>query len=175
MKIAVPSLRRGRHALESAVPPSAYGEWIAGSGLEVRGTISVKAMVHKIQEELLVAAEVTAVVRAACARCLEEFEMPLVATFEALYVPFSQMDMTGPASHRAEGESQRVLYYSGGEVDLGEQVVEALSLAVPMKPLCSSDCRGICPTCGANLNEAECNCSKGEDFNKPFKGLFGDM
>jgi len=173
MKIAVPSLRRGRHVFETTVPASVYGEWIAGSGLEVCSAITVRAVVHKVQEELLVAADVAAVVRAECARCLEQFEMPLAGAFQALYVPSSQRDMTGPAAHRAEGESQRVLYYSGGEVDLAEQVVETLSLAVPMKPLCSETCKGICPTCGANLNETECNCPGNRDFYRPFKGLFG--
>ena len=113
--------------------------------------------------------------QAECARCLEEFELPLSATFAALYVPATAEDMVSSRAHRAESESQRVMYYSGGVVDLTEQILEALSLAVPMKPLCRPDCKGLCANCGKNLNEGSCGCAKSVDFNRPFQGLFKNI
>jgi uncharacterized protein len=44
------------------------------------------------------------------------------------------------------------------EIDLSFGVRESLLLALPMKVLCSEDCKGLCPHCGANLNEESCDC-----------------
>ncbi len=173
MKIAVPSLRQGKHAFRSVTPPGEYGELPAQAGLRLCGEIGVEAVVNKMGEELFVRAETSAMVKIECARCLEEFELPLAAVFEALYVPDRERDPAGPATHRAESESQRILYYSGGVADLGPEVIESLSLATPMKPLCRPDCKGLCPNCGKNLNEGSCGCKRGGDFGTSLKGLLG--
>ena len=155
--------------------PSDFAESAARPGLSFSGLVDVDATVHRMNEQLFVEAGASATVRAECARCLEEFELPLSATFAALYVPASAEDMTSSLAHRAESESQRVMYYSGGVVDLTDQIFEALSLAAPMKPLCRPDCKGICANCGKNLNEGNCGCAKGADFNRPFQGLFENI
>ena len=174
MKIAVPSLAAGRHEFQSSAFPSEYGGAVASSGLEFSGHIDVEVIVDKMGEELFVRADVRAAVRAVCARCLVECDVPVAAHFEALYVPESERDAADSRASQAEGESQRILYYSGGLLDLAEQTIEAVALAVPMKPLCRDDCRGLCPHCGADLNETKCTCSDNDDFGKPFKGLLGD-
>jgi uncharacterized protein len=43
---------------------------------------------------------------------------------------------------------------------LADILAEQVNLALPMKVICSSDCRGLCPHCGANLNNEECRCEK---------------
>jgi uncharacterized protein len=50
-----------------------------------------------------------------------------------------------------------------GELDLGEIIREALILAVPEFPLCREDCRGLCPRCGADLNDGPCGCRPAPD------------
>ena len=157
---------------ESAAPASEYGAEAAETGLEFRGAIAVRAVVNKMGEELFVRADVGAEVMMECARCLEPFARRLSTVFEALYVPQRQEGAGEPAAHRAERESQRVHYHYGGVVDLGQEILEALALAVPMKPLCRPDCRGICPKCGKNLNEGACGCKKGGGLPSPFEGLF---
>ncbi len=173
MKIAVPSLSPGSQVLTSVSPPAEYGRPAAMSGLDFCGTIDVRAAVNKMGEELFVSATVNATVRMECARCLEQFEMPLTASFEALYAPDSGQGAAAQLSRRTGREDEKVIYYQSGIVDLAEQVIEAALLAAPMKPLCRPDCRGICPTCGKNLNRGSCDCESGRDFNRPFKGLFG--
>ena len=174
MKIAVPSLTAGRHEFESSTLPSDYGGAVASSGLDFAGRIDVVVVVDKMGDELFVKGDVRAIVRAECARCLVESDIPVAAHFEALHVPESQHDNADSRASQAEGESQRLLYYSAGLVDLAEQIIESVALAAPMKPLCRSDCRGLCPHCGANLNETKCTCSDDDGFGKPFKGLLGD-
>ena len=56
-------------------------------------------------------------------------------------------------------------FYEGDEVNLAPLVRETLLLALPTKPLCREDCRGLCPRCGANRNGAECGCR--EEWRDP--------
>jgi uncharacterized protein len=44
------------------------------------------------------------------------------------------------------------------EIDLGQLMKEQFYLALPMKPLCRDECRGLCALCGANLNRGTCGC-----------------
>ncbi|HJV09433.1 MAG TPA: DUF177 domain-containing protein, partial [Acidimicrobiales bacterium] len=57
------------------------------------------------------------------------------------------------------GESYRLGHDS---VDLEPLVREALVLDLPLAPLCEEDCRGLCPTCGADLNLGDCDCPPAE-------------
>ena len=58
-------------------------------------------------------------------------------------------------------------------VDLGEAIREYALLELPMRPLCKPDCKGICPSCGADLNVNECDCSNDESDDRfaALKGL----
>ena len=174
MQIAIPSLRRGRHVFESTVAPDAYPEAVQQAGVTFRGDIRVRAVVHKIQEEVFVQAEAEAPVGLECARCTEPFEGLVRGTLEALYLPDHEREGAASRTDREENESQRVFHYSGGLLDLGEGVIEAVLLAVPMKPLCRPDCRGLCPRCGKNLNQGPCDCPRDGPFGTPLKGLLGD-
>lgn len=46
------------------------------------------------------------------------------------------------------------------QLDLKQLTLEDIYLALPGKLLCKDDCKGLCPQCGANLNEGSCNCKK---------------
>ena len=45
------------------------------------------------------------------------------------------------------------------ELDVSEDIRAEVLLAFPMNLLCSSDCAGLCPECGTDLNKSECSCS----------------
>ena len=100
-----------------------------------------------------------------CSRCLEKFGFPVDSTWEIDLLP---VDTLG-------GESERELipgeldteFYSGDTIDTADLVREQILIAVPMIPLHSKDCRGLCRICGANLNTTSC----GHEQNAP--GEFG--
>jgi uncharacterized protein len=52
--------------------------------------------------------------------------------------------------------------YEGNEIDFTAEVAAQIIMAIPIKPLCRENCRGLCPTCGADLNIAECACDRNE-------------
>ncbi|MBN1153712.1 DUF177 domain-containing protein [candidate division KSB1 bacterium] len=86
-----------------------------------------------------------------CDRCLEDFEMSIRDNFRVVYsTEKSYLD------EQNDDLGIRYLHSESDVVDLSEDVRESVLLAIPMKVLCSGDCKGICPECGANLNKGSC-------------------
>lgn len=90
-----------------------------------------------------------------CDRCLEMFPSRLDTTFRIFLVP-------GPAGGQEEmeltAEDLTVDFISDDQVDLDAVIREQVCLTLPVKLLCSAGCRGLCPVCGANLNQKPCAC-----------------
>jgi uncharacterized protein len=107
----------------------------------------------------------------ACSRCLEPFEVPVDAAFDLRYVPAS--GNAGEGEREIHDDDLTTAYYRDGSLDIGELLREQFQLALPMKPLCSDECRGLCLECGANLNRVECHhAPRWEDPRlAPLKGL----
>lgn len=109
---------------------------------------------------------VRAILEMNCGRCLEPFELPVVADVDLTYVPLPSP--TADAAPSTEIELQdddlSTAYYEDQALDLGEMVREQFNLALPMRPLCQDACKGLCPHCGTNLNHGTCACdTKWED------------
>jgi uncharacterized protein len=107
----------------------------------------------------------------ACSRCLEPFEVPVNEAFELRYVP--QEQNTGEGEREIAEEDLGTAYYREGLLDVIELLREQFQLALPMKPLCSDACHGLCPQCGANLNRTTCDCNPSWEDPRlaPLKGL----
>ncbi|RLA85031.1 MAG: DUF177 domain-containing protein [Deltaproteobacteria bacterium] len=105
-----------------------------------------------------------------CARCLKEFELPISSRFEGLYLHIKY------APHQEEVELSRedmeVTFLLEEVIDLGQMIHEQIWIHIPMKPLCKEDCKGLCPLCGADLNEGECGCKR-EEIDPRFAVLKG--
>ena len=93
-----------------------------------------------------------------CSRCVEAYRWPVAADFDLLYLP--EADNTGEGDLEVQDEDLNVAFYRAETIDLGQMVREQFYLAVPMKPLCADTCRGLCPACGTNLNNASCECRR---------------
>lgn len=106
-----------------------------------------------------------------CSRCLDDFEVPVDANFELRYVP--HVENTGEPEGEVTEDDLTTAFYREGSIDVLDLLREQFQLALPMKPLCSEACRGLCPECGANLNRTECDCKpRWEDPRlAPLKGL----
>lgn len=57
-------------------------------------------------------------------------------------------------------EDDEVILYSGKEIELDDVIVSNFLMSVPAKYLCREDCKGLCPVCGADLNESTCDCDR---------------
>ena len=113
-----------------------------------------------------------------CVRCLEPFPMELAEELDLLYLPQSANLTPAPDEGSAEEDAADALaelsgrglereelavsFYRDERIDLSQMIVEQIVLALPMKPLCKPDCRGLCALCGANRNVASCECAPEE-------------
>ncbi|MBN1212101.1 MAG: DUF177 domain-containing protein [candidate division Zixibacteria bacterium] len=95
-----------------------------------------------------------------CWRCLEAY--PAELTEKADFIICSADRLTSRDKDVIDDEDY--VYFRGDDrrVDLSVIVNQAFLLSLPMKPLCSEGCRGLCPRCGVNLNTGQCDCRKKE-------------
>jgi uncharacterized protein len=116
--------------------------------------------VHKDGEAYRVSGRVTTRLQLECGRCLEAFEIPIDSAFELRYIPAPSAagDDGAEAEREIDEDDLTTAYYKEEAIDLGELMHEQFVLALPMKPLCSDECKGLCPQCGTNLNKGTCDC-----------------
>ena len=112
--------------------------------------------VHKDRDAYRVTGRVETRLQLECGRCLEPFEVPVDSAFELRYVPATAN--TGEEDAEVAEDDLTTAYYKDETLDLGELMHEQFVLALPMKPLCSETCKGLCPECGTNLNKRTCEC-----------------
>ncbi len=92
-----------------------------------------------------------------CSRCLKPMVEPLSVYFEEEFKATMDVDTGRPVTERPEFDA--FLIDSNHMLDLTEAVRQYRETALEIKPLCRPDCMGLCPTCGADLNEEACGCA----------------
>jgi uncharacterized protein len=134
---------------------------LAGEDEEYRVTapVDLRMVIHKDHDRFRLVGTVNTELELACSRCLEPFRLPIDRAFDLRYLPAGAAE---PEPDDEEGEVEdddvSITFYRDEQVDLHELLREQFYLALPMKPLCSEDCLGICPQCGTNRNTAACDC-----------------
>ncbi len=114
---------------------------------------------HKeILDDIRLIGKLATEVEVACARCLEPVREPVTREFELLYRP-QGADKTKEEAAVSKGETE-ISYYEGDGLLLEDVVREQVLLAVPYRALCQENCKGLCPTCGLNMNTGECHCEE---------------
>jgi uncharacterized protein len=91
-----------------------------------------------------------------CARCLDPVVEDVHRQFDLFYSPMPQD--AKPEEERLKDLDADIGFYEGQGLFLADVLSEQVLLSVPMKAICRSDCRGLCATCGVNLNHEECRC-----------------
>lgn len=111
----------------------------------------------KDKDRFRLVGRLTAELELPCSRCLEPFRLPVDAPFDLRYLPATEA--SAEAEAEVEEDDLETSYYRDDQIDLNELIREQFYLALPMKPLCQEDCRGLCPQCGTNLNAGACACA----------------
>ncbi|TET92280.1 MAG: DUF177 domain-containing protein [Desulfobacteraceae bacterium] len=97
-----------------------------------------------------------------CDRCLETYTQDLSADFR---IYLSMFPFKGEADVELLEDDLSLDFIDGNFLDSDQIIKEQLILNLPMKTLCTKDCKGLCPICGCNLNTAMCSCqSRYETF-----------
>lgn len=100
---------------------------------------------------------IEATVPQSCGRCLESFPARVAAAVDVRLTPRTT---TPGERHELAADDLDTDFYVGGELDLDRLIEAETTLALPMKPLCRTDCRGLCAVCGANRNVVVCQCQE---------------
>ena len=96
-----------------------------------------------------------------CARCVEPVPTPLSGSFDLIFRPLG-VD-SGPGERSISADETEIGYYEQSGLSLEDVVREQVLLSLPSRTLCKSDCKGLCPRCGQNLNLETCKCATPTD------------
>lgn len=128
----------------------------------INGNIQLARRVN----EVYVKAEISSSIEIMCRRCTVRFDTEIAAKVELQFYATEKPEQVEPYLLDV-GER----YYSGESIDLSDEVRQALLLEIPVWPLCSESCEGLCPRCGTDLNLTPCNCYEPEGSSSPFAAL----
>src|SRR5437899_2703325 len=146
-------IRTARERFEQVYAPEHLG---SDDDFTVVAPVSLAFDIFKDNEQFRLVGNVTTTVGLPCSRCLEPFTLPVDQSFDLRYQPHARN--TGEGEREIEEDDLTTAFYEHDEIDLGQLMREQFYLALPMKPLCRDDCRGLCPMCGTNLNGGTCEC-----------------
>lgn len=93
-----------------------------------------------------------------CSRCLENFTTQKQEDLSAHFV--KRETYVSKQKEKLMESDITIENYDKDIIDLTQIIYDAINLAIPMKPLCKEDCKGLCPICGTNLNKETCNCQR---------------
>jgi uncharacterized protein len=122
----------------------------------IAAPVTLNVVVRKDRMQFRLVGRVKTTMELTCSRCLDSFLTLVDEPFDVLFLPHAP---AGPGEERmVEDDDLSTAFYEDNVIDLGQLMQEQCYLAVPMKPLCTEDCRGLCPECGTNFNTASCAC-----------------
>ncbi len=136
-------------------------------GLKLLRPVNVTLTINRLREHIQITGRIEGSIEVVCHRCLKDFGYPLKEDVEIYLVEEDQ----APEEEETELDLEELEYefFDGEIIDIDQLVAEQIFLALPVKVLCTDDCKGICPSCGANLNDEPCRCevkSSGSPFEK---------
>ena len=180
MLLDISRLRTAAQDVNRQIAPEAFAD--LKDDFRVVGTTEVAGTVRREKgTTVILEVRVSSVIEMTCGRCLEPFSLPVYADVTTRFVPPADFaKVTAETAARAgglkagdadedndegeasepEGKDVGIAEYREDKIDLGEVVREQLYLALPMKPLCQEDCKGLCPVCGGNRNREACTCQQ---------------
>ena len=134
IKISLRDITSGGLDIDQSIPKEGIG--LSSEEVDIKSLLNVKAHLEKVNNTVIADTHIKAEFGYMCARCLED----LYSTEERTY--------------KFDFEIDPSIEY----IDLGEEIRQEIIMSNPAKVLCSKDCKGICPGCGANLNLEKCKC-----------------
>jgi len=145
--------REGSLEISAAISPS-DPSW-EGTEFRFATPLSVSGQAQWLPDgEVLVRLELRGQRALECRRCLEPVATRVQEKLELFFAPMDEAD--------SEDDEQRLIPDGVGQLDLAEALREEMILALSPLALCRPDCKGLCPYCGQNLNESNCQCTTEE-------------
>ena len=118
--------------------------------------ISVNVELTNARSRIIVQGKLVTTVELACSRCAETFRKEIGVDLYEEFLPEESEELREDIDLSLT--DLNLFTYSDDEVDLDEIVRQNILAALPMRPICSDGCRGLCGVCGENLNTKKCSC-----------------
>lgn len=112
--------------------------------------VHFKGKIRNLDSTLYLEGEADVLIERTCDRCLCEYKQSLKISIEENFYP----------ENKIIDDIDFVKTYNGNQLVLDSSIQDSLLLSTNMNSICKEDCKGICPTCGKNLNEGPCSCEK---------------
>lgn len=155
MKLDLTQIRQPQTPFEATYAADRF----AGEDQEytVIAPVVLAMTISRDKERFRLAGRVRTLLELGCSRCVEPYALPVDQAFDLRYVP--QKDAGDFVEREIGADDMAVAFYEDDTLDLRQLLEEQFYLALPMKPLCRPDCRGLCGICGTNLNQDTCGCT----------------
>jgi len=149
------AVERGEERLHAEIAPD-DALW-DGTGFTPLEPLVIEASARSVSPGVYVRAHLHTRLGLECRRCLTAVERSLDETVDLFFEPLSQDE-----ADEMDGEVYALPAHAA-ELDLTDAIREQLMLRIPPYVVCDEACRGLCPQCGANLNETTCACTPPEE------------
>lgn len=130
------------------------------------GPVSVTVKAGKELDHYRVDGTLTVPVQLICSRCLGSFDKAVASSFSIFFREGRSCQQEDAEELELEERDLISSVFSGDEIDLMPEIAEQVALEIPVKPLCSESCKGLCPQCGVDRNVAQCSCNAEEKPSK---------
>ncbi len=124
----------------------------------IKGHVHGFLLFKKAKNELTASGNIEFFSILTCSRCLTKFQKDIRIPLHLIYLPSE--GESGEEKRQLKSGELEVGFYRGNEFDVYQLMKEQVFLHLPIKMLCSEACRGLCPTCGKNLNDGLCACER---------------
>lgn len=111
-----------------------------------KGPLELDLRIESVAEGVLATGEFEVIAKGECIRCLDPIELLISKNFQELY-------MYKPDPNLDPEEQADQLLMDGDYLDLELPIRDAIVLSLPINPVCSEDCEGLCPECGVKWSE----------------------
>ena len=149
VKIRISGLSNGLHEHRFVHESSAIG--LSENFLK---PVEIDVQIDKTANQVYLKSEIRTSGSFQCDRCLDEFEQPISTSYQVFYV-YNDVD-GGKVSH----DEIQIIRPDTVYLNLTEDIRQTVLLAVPLKLLCSEECKGLCSSCGTNWNHQTCECQE---------------
>ena len=150
-------------SLKGAIPPGRL-ERLAEAVAALERAVEVDLRLVRESDVYLLSGSVDGAVTLECEYCRVRFEFPLPRDLFLSVDPNPERAVYRDPSQKGEvwvmDHADEQVEAPEGEFDLVAALEDEWLLALPQSPRCSEECRGLCPVCGTNRNEAECGCAQ---------------
>lgn len=151
------------HGARVAVSAGREAFGFSEAEFEIVGALRLNGRIDRLERDgFRLLAGLAGELRLECVRCLGAVALPIDEELDLVYLPRTAESAPLAGGERAlEASDMNVSFYDEDRLELADTVWEQLHLALPVKPLCSSDCRGLCSSCGADRNrQPGCGCDE---------------